>query len=131
VTLLGHSGESSLGSDIAGARRFWLLRKLTDLNFVRETPEAQRVTNPEVIYNVRVEDITTEGVAIKDSDGRNRLLPYDTLIISQRFGERKANDSLFGELEGKVPEVYKIGDCLQVRGIKEAIWTANEVAREI
>jgi len=30
-----------------------------------------------------------------------------------------------------VPEIYKIGDCLQVRGIKEAIWTANEVARKI
>jgi 2,4-dienoyl-CoA reductase-like NADH-dependent reductase (Old Yellow Enzyme family)/thioredoxin reductase len=131
VTLLGHSGESSLGSDIAGSRKFWLMRKLTDLNFVRETPEAQRLTNPEVIYNIRVGNITTEGITIKDGDGRRRLLPYDTLIISQRFGERKANDSLFEELEGKVPEVYKIGDCLQVRGIKEAIWTANEVARKI
>jgi len=131
VTLLGHSGESSLGSDISGSRRFWLLRKLTDLNFVRETPEAQRVSNPEVIYNVQVKDITTKGITIKDGGGRRRLLSYDTLIVSQRFGERKANASLFEELEGKVPEIYKIGDCLQVRGIKEAIWTANEVARKI
>jgi len=107
------------------------MRKLTDLNFVRETPEAQRVVNPEVIYNVQVEDITTAGITIKDGDGRRKLLSYDTLIISQRFGERKANDSLFEELEGKVPEVYRIGDCLQVRGIKEAIWTANEAARKI
>jgi len=131
VTLLAHSGESSLGSDVSGSRRFWLMRKLTDLNFVRETPEAQRVVNPEVIYNVQVEDITTAGITIKDGDGRRKLLSYDTLIISQRFGERKANDSLFEELEGKVPEVYRIGDCLQVRGIKEAIWTANEIARKI
>jgi len=58
-------------------------------------------------------------------------LPFDSLIISQRFGERKANDDLFNELQDKVKELYKIGDCRQVRNIKEAIWDANEIARKI
>lgn len=132
VTLIGASGEGSLGSDLPRSRRWWILRKLTDINFVRATSVARQASNPEVLYNVEVEDITTEGLhVIVGGVGRREVIPYDTLVISQRFGERKTNDSLFTELEGKIPEVYKIGDCLQVRDIKEAIWSANEVARKI
>ena len=133
VVLLARAGEGSLGSDISGARRWWLLRKLTDMNIVRESPEAMRITNPELLYHVEVEDITTEEIKVKvgGNEGRAKVIPYDTLILSQRFGERKANDSLFDELQGKVPEVFKIGDCDQVRGILEAIHGANEVVRKI
>ena len=133
VVLLGRAGEGSLGSDISGARRFWLLRKLTDLNLVRATPEGMRMSNPEVLYHVTVEDITSEGIKIQlgDSAARKKVILYDTLIVSQRFGERETNDSLFDELQGKVAEVYKIGDSAQVKGILEAIFGANEVARKI
>jgi len=133
VILMGRGGEGSLGSDVSSPRRFWLLRKLTDLNIVRATPEDMRVSNPEVLYHVEVEDISNDGIRVKvgGNEGRTRVIPYDTLIISQRFGERKANDSLFDELQGKLPEVHKIGDCLQVRGILEAIHGANEVVRKI
>jgi 2,4-dienoyl-CoA reductase-like NADH-dependent reductase (Old Yellow Enzyme family)/thioredoxin reductase len=131
VTLTGRGGEGSLASDAPWARRFWLLRRLTDVNTVRETPETTRLTNPEVLYGVEVEDITPQGIRIRVRDGRKRVLPYDTLILSQRFGERSTNDSLFDELQGKVAEVHKIGDCLQVRDIKDAIWSANEVMRKI
>jgi len=103
------------------------------MNVVRENPEAIRIANPEVLYHVEVEDITTEQIKVKigGNEGRAKVIPYDTIILSQRFGERKANDSLFDELQGKVPEVFKIGDCEQVRGILEAIHGANEVARKI
>ncbi len=133
VALLGRSGEGSLGSDIAGVRRFYLVKKLTDLNVVRGTPEGQRVSNPEVLYNVNVEEIADGKITLQagDNTDRKRVIPYDTIILSRRFGERKSNDSLFSGLEGKLPEVYKIGDCAQVRTIKDAIWTANEVARKI
>ncbi|HEY91671.1 MAG TPA: FAD-dependent oxidoreductase [Dehalococcoidia bacterium] len=133
VVLLGRSGEGSLGSDIAGVRRLYLVKKLTDLNVVRGTPEGQRMSNPEVLYNVTVEEIADGNITLRAGDNTDRqmVIPYDTIILSRRFGERKSNDSLFSELEGKLPEVYKIGDCAQVRTIKDAIWTANEVARKI
>ena len=134
VVLLGRSGEGSLASDLSWARRWYLLRRLTDINVPRAVPEAVRLSNPEVLYNANIEDITTEGIKVvstADNGETKRVIPYDTLILSRRFGERKTNDSLFDELQGQVAEVYKIGDCSQVRGIKEAVWTANEVARKI
>jgi thioredoxin reductase len=131
VVLIAVSGESSLGSDISGSRRFWLLRKLTDLNLVRESPEAVRVTNPKVYFNTTVLEMGAGTVRIKGKDGAEETIPYDTIIPVQRFGERQVDESLLADLQGKAHEVYKIGDCAKVRGIKDAIWTANEVARNI
>ena len=133
VVLVGRGSESSLGSDLSMARRWWLFRKLTDVNLPRETPEAARIYNPEVLFETEVEDIASREVTVKvgGNEDRRRVIPCDTVILSRRFGERKSNDSLFTELEGKVPEVYKIGDCSQVRGIKEAIFSANEVVRKM
>ena len=39
------------------------MRRLTDINVVRETPEAMRISN------VEVEDITPEGIRVVDKDG--------------------------------------------------------------
>jgi len=128
VVFMGRGGEDTLARDYPTVRKWYVLRKLTDINVPRETPQAARVSNPEVLYYVEVEDITTEGIRIKDKDGAKRVLPYDTLIISR---ERATNDSLFDELQGKAAEVYKIGDCSQVGEIKDAVWSANEVARKI
>ena len=131
VTLIGKGSEGSLASDLPRDRKLFLLRKLTDINAARGHPEAARMSNPEVLYNVEAEDITAEGIRITTKDGAKSVLAYDTLILSHRFGERECNDSLFEELTEKVAEIHKIGDCSQVRGIKEAIWSANEVARTI
>jgi 2-enoate reductase len=132
VILLGRGKESSLASDISMLRQWVVWRKLTDINFARGgLTDIARVKNPEVLYNVEVEDITSDGISIRTGTGGKVTLAYDTLIISQRFGERSCNDSLFDALQEKVAEVYKIGDCLQARGIQEAIFSANEVARKI
>ena len=128
VTLIGGS-EDSLASDVSMLRRVWLVRKLTDYTFIRVRPEFHKLSNLKVLYNVEVKDITPEGIRITDKDRwGERVLPYDTLIISRG---RRSNDSLFGELQGKAAEVHKIGDCLRARDIRRAIWSANEVARKI
>lgn len=128
VVMIGRGGDDTLARDYPGSRRFYVLRKLTDINVPRETPEAKRVYNPRVMYHVDVEDIAPGGIRIVNGDGAGTVLPYDTLIVSR---ERETNDSLFNEFEGKAPEVYKIGDCSKVGDIQTAVWSANEVARKI
>jgi len=128
VTMIGRGGEDTLARDYTMARRYYVLRKLTNVNFPRETPESRRVDNPKVLYNVNVTEITPGEIHTENNDGSRRVLPYDTLIISR---ERAANDGLFEQLQGKTAEVYKIGDCSEVGDIQKAVWSANEVARKI
>jgi 2-enoate reductase len=128
VVMIGRGGEDTLARDYPYSRRFYIMRRLTDVNIPRETPETARLANPEVIYGVDVQEITPSEIKLLDKDGGRRSLPYDTLIISR---ERAGNDALFNQLQGKAPEVYKIGDCASVADIKGAIWSANEIARKI
>jgi 2,4-dienoyl-CoA reductase (NADPH2) len=128
VTLIGEGGEKTMASHASMVRKDWVWRKLTDINYARETPEAKRVDNPVVKLNVKVKGITTEGIEVEDKEGMKSVLPYDTLIISRG---REKNDSLFAKIEGKVSEVYKIGDCSAAGDIQNAVWSANEVARKI
>jgi NADPH-dependent 2,4-dienoyl-CoA reductase/sulfur reductase-like enzyme len=129
VTIFGSGDKITLGGAwVEGTRQLYIWRKLTDIPLARETSEAQQIQNPQVIAGTKLEEITAQGAKISDKDGAEKILPYDTLIVSRL---RKPNKSLFETLQGKVKEVYKIGDCDKVRTIKNAIWTANEVARKI
>ena len=128
VVMIGRGGEDTLARDYPQSRRWYAIRKLTDVDVARETPQAAKLENVRVLYHVDVEEVSLEGIRTKDGLGRERVLPYDTLIISR---ERGPNSSLFDELQGKAPEVYKIGDCSEVGDIKTAVWSANEVARKI
>jgi 2,4-dienoyl-CoA reductase-like NADH-dependent reductase (Old Yellow Enzyme family) len=129
ITLIGKGSEKALGGQWAqGPRQFYLFRKLTDIPLARETNEAQRVQNPRVYFGVTVKGIEPAGMEISDKEGAEKILPYDSIIVCL---QRKANDFLYDKLQGKAPELYKIGDCDKPIGIKEAIWSANGVAREI
>ncbi|MBW2060518.1 MAG: FAD-dependent oxidoreductase [Deltaproteobacteria bacterium] len=128
VVLMGEAGENSLASHASSNRIWWVLKKLTDINAVRERPESVRVSNPEVLFHVKVKEISGGGISITNKDGKKSILHYDTLIISRG---RKKNDSLFEELKGRVPEIYKIGDCSAAGNILRAVWSANETARRI
>jgi 2,4-dienoyl-CoA reductase-like NADH-dependent reductase (Old Yellow Enzyme family)/thioredoxin reductase len=129
VTIIGSGEKTTLGGAwVQGVRQLYILRKMTDIPLARETREAERLQNPQALFSVKVEGIGPEGVKITDKEGNEKTLPFDSLIISR---QRAANDSLFKALQGKVKEVYKIGDCDRVRAIKNAIWSANEVARKI
>jgi 2,4-dienoyl-CoA reductase-like NADH-dependent reductase (Old Yellow Enzyme family)/thioredoxin reductase len=128
VTLFGEAGEDTLASHASNQRRWWIFRKLTDINVVRVKPDAQRVDNLKVLFHTKAGDITPGGIEITDRDGKKSVLPFDTLIISRG---REKNDALFNELEGKAPEVYKIGDCDAAGNILKAVWSANEIARKI
>jgi thioredoxin reductase len=128
VVLMGEGGESTLHSHASDSRKWWIFRKLTDVNAVRANPVAHRLDNPQVLYQIRVEEMTTEGVVVSDKQGRTKTIPFDTLIISRG---RKKNDAMFEALQGKVSEIHKIGDCATAGNILKSVWSANEVARKI
>ncbi len=128
VILIGEAGEKSMASHAPMGRRWWITRKLVDVNAVRANPPAQRATNTQVYCNMKVKEIGTSSVTITDRQGREKTLAYDTMIISRG---REKNDGMFEALEGKGPEVHKIGDCSAAGDIKKAIISANELARKI
>lgn len=128
VVLFGEAGEDTLASHASTQRRWWILRKLTDINVVRAKPESQRIENPKVLFNVKAGDITPAGIEVTDRDGKKNVLPFDTLIISRG---REKNDTIFNDLQGKVSEIYKIGDCEAAGNILKAVWSANEIGRKI
>ena len=110
------------------SRRAYLLKRLTDMDFVRTGPEEARLENVEVLCRADIRSVDGGVIRVALKGGGERAIPYDTLIVS--LG-RKRNDSLFLELQGTVREVYKIGDCEHNGNINHAIQTANEVARRI
>ena len=128
VTLIGEAGEDTLASHASMSRRWWIAKKIVDTHIVRVGPEDQIVRNLKVLYHIRVEDITSDGVTITDKDGGKSVLPFDTLIISRG---REKNDALFEQIKEEVPEIHKIGDCSAAAHILQAIQGANEVARKI
>lgn len=135
VVLLGRGGIETLDKYCSANRRWHAFRKLTDIPVARAAPEAARVENPEVLYHTQVEQVTADEVRVVSREGRRRALPYDTLIVSL---SREPDPSLYEELEGRVPEVYTVGDQLHLRpgsdesaNIRGAIWSANEVALKI
>ncbi len=128
VVLLGESGENTINAHASDIRKYWALRKLADINVVRENPAAARVSNPKVLFNTKVKEITAAEIEIEDKQGQKSRLPFDTLIISRG---RQKNDALYEQVKGKAFEVYKIGDCNAAGNIQKAVWSANEVARQI
>jgi NADPH-dependent 2,4-dienoyl-CoA reductase/sulfur reductase-like enzyme len=128
VVLIGEGSGKTLGGHTSNFRRWWVLRKLSDINAARETPEAQRIGNPKVLTNVKVKEITSEGIALTDEGGEPQVLPYDVLIISRG---RERNNALSQELQARGTEVHEIGDCASVKDIQMAISGANEAARAI
>jgi thioredoxin reductase len=44
---------------------------------------------------------------------------------------KNPNDALYKELKGKVPELYRIGDCVAPRKTQYAIWDGHMIGRKI
>jgi 2,4-dienoyl-CoA reductase (NADPH2) len=81
----------------------------------------------EAIVGAQTEQITEKGVIINRIDGK-RLIEADTVVIA--VGD-KPNQELYQKLFGKVPELYLVGDCIQVRRELEAIREGALVALKI
>ena len=129
VTLMGAGAASTIGAEgyMCRERKFFIRRKLTDINFIRRSGDTYRVYNPNVIPFVKLEGVDKDGVHYYHN-GMHKTMPYDVLIIS---GAKRKNDELLEELKTVVPEVYAIGDCEQIGTITTAIHAAHNLVRTL
>lgn len=89
--------------------------------------EQLKETEIEVRCNTELLRIGESEVIVRDRN-REYEIPTETVVLS--LGA-KAQDSLYQALEGKVSELYAIGDCVAPRKMIEAIHEAYDVATNI
>ncbi|MBI2831794.1 MAG: FAD-dependent oxidoreductase [Chloroflexi bacterium] len=81
-----------------------------------------------ILTDTRVTEINKHGVVAVDKQGNGRLIEADTVLIAL---SRMPYNPLKQALEGKVKEVYSIGDCVEPKHTMHAIHGASELARKI
>ncbi len=81
-----------------------------------------------MMTEVKYKEITDKGLTITTKDGKRQTLEADSIIPVVPL---MPNTELAKSLEGRVPEVYPIGDCKESRLILDAIGEGFRIARDI
>jgi len=82
-----------------------------------------------VLTNTEVVEITDDGPVVIDKMGERSTLKADTIVLA--VGMKPNDNGLAEALQGKVPEVYPIGDCVKTGKVIDAIWAGFRTARLI
>lgn len=75
-----------------------------------------------------LKEIKETGVLLSDREGKEEEIQAGRVVVALGV---KSNDSLLPKLEGKVPELYLIGDSDQPGNIMDAAYHGSRVARLI
>ena len=113
VTVLEESDQ--LGTGMPEVKRIRLLSWLTEKGVTFMT-------------GVKYEEISDHGLNILSKLGERQSIPADTILVAVPF---RPNGELFKALEGKVPEIYRIGDCRDPGLIVDAIADGSSIGRKI
>lgn len=113
VTILETSNE--LGAELVRETRDRLLKWFTE-------KEATMLTG------VTYDKVTDKGITVTTKERGRQHIEADTIILALPL---KSDNELFGALEGKVPEVYLIGDCREPHLIRQAIDDGSRIGRMI
>ena len=79
-----------------------------------------------LLTEVQFDKISDTGITIITKEGKKTFIEADTILPAF---EAMPNHQLFQALEGKVPEIYLLGDCRKPRRIVDAISDAWLVGR--
>lgn len=71
-----------------------------------------------IFTGVDYEEVTPTGVVIRNGVGERRVIQADTVVLA---AGAKPNTELLPLVEGRVAQVLCVGDCVQPRGIREAV----------
>jgi 2,4-dienoyl-CoA reductase (NADPH2) len=105
----------AIARDVGMARRGFLRRVLA-------------MHGVKVITKAKVTAITEAGVQCTDLEGKTQTVPADTVVLA--LGTQSSN-TLYEQLQGKVPELYVIGDAKQPRKAMDAIHEAAALAKDL
>jgi 2,4-dienoyl-CoA reductase-like NADH-dependent reductase (Old Yellow Enzyme family)/thioredoxin reductase len=96
-----------------------LKRMASDMFFMtrRRLMDGLRSKKVTLLASATCEEIKEGSVQVTTTEGKKETIPADTVIIAVGY---KANDHLYKALEGKVPEIYCIGNSAEPRRILEA-----------
>jgi 2,4-dienoyl-CoA reductase (NADPH2) len=78
--------------------------------------------------NAEMEEITERGVRIGRAGKHREFFEADTVVLAVGM---KAFDDITIDLEGKIPSLYKAGDCIKPRKVRDAVTAGFLVAMEI
>ncbi|UCE56010.1 MAG: FAD-dependent oxidoreductase [Desulfobacterales bacterium] len=78
-----------------------------------------------IVTSSRVLELGKDYAMVEDASGIRRLNGFDTIVLA--VGSTP-NDTLYKQLEGKVAEIYLIGDAVEPREVVDAVYEAEEVA---
>ncbi len=81
-----------------------------------------------MMTGVKYEEITDQGLVIMTKEGERQTISADTIVPAVPL---KPNTELFRSLEGKIPEVYLIGDCNDPQVIIDAVAAGYRVANAL
>ena len=81
-----------------------------------------------IITGAKNMEVTDKGLAFDDADGDHAELEADTVMPTAPL---KPNDKLYKALEGKVPELYLIGDGRQAGMIVHAVRSGYQTAKAL
>ena len=81
-----------------------------------------------LIDGAKYVEITDKGLVILNKEGQKQTLEADTIATAMPL---KADTELFKKLQGKVPEVYNLGDSNEPRLIIHAVADGYRVGSTI
>jgi 2,4-dienoyl-CoA reductase (NADPH2) len=81
-----------------------------------------------MITGVKSMEITDKGLIITTKEGKKETIEADSIISTSPL---TPNTELLKSLQGRVPEIYAIGDCKEPRLIVDAIAEGWQIARRI
>lgn len=111
VTLV--SGESKIAPELVGLIRGVLLKRLVD----------KQVS---MLTRTKLGAITPTGLEAITSDGLLREIEAETVVFSQQVS---LDLDLVAELRKTTPQIYCIGDCLELREHQDAIAEGSRISR--
>ena len=91
----------------------------------------QRLKEKQVtlLTSTRVHALGKGYADVESASGRRRLKGFDTIVMA--VGGEVPDTAVYKSIQGKVSELYRIGDAVEPREIMDAIYEGEEIALKL